>query len=356
MELTGTETQRERLARLGRRLGLPMRHVSSASWRRFVVIFCIGSFGFLFGVLALMLLVDPFDTGRSPVRLKEGVPQQGPRTANVSRGRDQAFNSAIIGNSRVQMIDPAVLSEKTGIPFVALVVQGALPKELLTTWDWFMAHRAEPPKVMVLGIDGVWCSDDFSKQANPFPYWLYSLSTLDYLQGLFRSSSLSGLRNYFSYVIGQRPQAPPNGFWNYENVYGVGTPEQLAHMRQELDKPQGTADVNLGNDFPAAQAVAARIATLPADTKVVLVRPPVYITGMPEPGTPAAKAETVCRDIFAKIAAERPNTYIVDWRLDRPENRDPGNFFDHTHYRRSLAERLEAEIVAIIDGNRVAQP
>ncbi|CAH1658753.1 conserved hypothetical protein [Hyphomicrobiales bacterium] len=356
MQLTGTEAQKERVARFGRRLGLPMRDVSSATWRRFVAIFCIGSFGFLFGVLVLMLLIDPFDTGRSPVRLKEGVPQQGPRTANVSRGRDPAFNSAIIGNSRVQMIDPAVLTEKTGIPFVALVVQGALPKELLTTWDWFMAHRAEPPKVLVLGIDGVWCSDDFSKQVNPFPYWLYSLSTLDYLKGLFRSSSLSGLRNYFSYVIGQRRQARPDGFWNYENVYGVGTPEQLAHMRQELDKPQGTADVNLGPDFPAAKAIAARLAGLPADTTVVLVRPPVYITGLPEPGTPAADAETVCRDIFAKLAAERPNTHIVDWRFDRPENRDPGNFFDHTHYRRSLAERLEAEIVAFIDGKRAAQP
>ncbi|MBX3536093.1 MAG: hypothetical protein KF735_00530 [Chelatococcus sp.] len=356
MQLTGTEAQKERVAGIGRRLGLPMRDVTPATWRRFVAIFAVGAFGFLFGLLSLMLLIDPFDTGRSPIRLKEGVPQQGPRTANVSRGRDPAFDSAIIGNSRVQMIDPAVLTAGTGIPFVALVVQGGLPKELLTTWDWFMAHRQKPPKAMVLGIDGVWCSDDLSKQANPFPYWLYSLSTLDYLQGLFRSSSLSGLRNYFSYVIGQRPQAPRNGFWNYESVYGVGTPEQLAHMRGELDKPQGTADVNLGTDFPAARAIAERLAALPADTTVVLIRPPVYITGMPEQGTPAAAAEPVCRDIFAKLAEERPNTHIVDWRLDRPENRDPGNFFDHTHYRRSLAERLEAEIVAIIDGKRAAQP
>ena len=356
MHLPGTEAQRELVSRLGRRLALPTRDVNPATWWRFTLIFSVASFGFLAGLIALMFLVDPFDTGRSPLRLKEGVPQQGPRTANVSRGRDPTFNSAIIGNSRVQMIDPAALTEQIGIPFVALVVQGGLPKELLTTWDWFMAHRRAPPKVMVLGIDGVWCSDDLSKQLNPFPYWLYSRSAIEYLQGLFRSSSLSGLRNYFSYLIGHRPQARPDGFWDYETVYGVGTPQQLAHMRAELDKPQGTADVNLGSRFPAADAIAARLAALPPETIVVLVRPPVYITGLPEPGSRAAEAEQVCLDVFTKLAAKRPNTRIIDWRLDRPENRDPGHFFDHTHYRKILAKRIEAEIAAAVEDTRAAKP
>lgn len=356
MLLMGTSAQREKLSGFGRRIGVPMRDVTPATWRRFAVIFCLGSFGFLFGLVALMYLVDPFDTGRSPFRLKEGVPQQGPRTANVSRGRDQRYNSAVIGNSRVQMIDPAALTDKTGIPFVALVVQGSLPKEQLATWDWFMAHRKDPPKVMVLGIDGVWCTDDLSKQVNPFPYWLYSLGPMDYLRGLFRSSTLGGLRNYFVYLIGRKPQARPDGFWDYDTIYGTGTPEQKADMLKKLEAPQGTADVNLGSHFPAATAIAERLAQLPADTVVVMVRPPVYITGLPEPGTREADAEGVCLDVFKRLAAGRPNTHIIDWRMDRPEIRDPGAFYDHTHYGKALAMRLEGEIAALVTGAQARRP
>ena len=35
---------------------------------------------------------------------------------------------------------------------------------------------------------------------------------------------------------------------------------------------------------------------------------------------------------------------MIDWRVDRPENRDPALYFDETHYRHPIAERVENEI------------
>ena len=65
-----------------------------------------------------------------------------------------------------------------------------------------------------------------------------------------------------------------------------------------------------------------------------------------------AGADAACRDAYARLAAERPRTALVDWRVDRPENREPDNYFDHTHYRRKIAGPLAADIAAAIIGLR----
>ena len=87
--------------------------------------------------LALVLIVtavyaiDPYDTGRSSLLAKPGVRPQGPRTAAASRGRDQAFNGAIIGNSHIQLLSPERLKAATGLDFVQLSVPATRPEGAL---------------------------------------------------------------------------------------------------------------------------------------------------------------------------------------------------------------------------------
>ena len=47
--------------------------------------------GLVIGVLALLMALDPYDTGRGSLFETKGVRPQGPRTANASRGRDPAI-------------------------------------------------------------------------------------------------------------------------------------------------------------------------------------------------------------------------------------------------------------------------
>jgi hypothetical protein len=98
-------------------------------WRRFVVVFVAATALLLAGTLGFLAALDPYDTGRLELVQRAGVAEQGPRTANASRGRDPHFDSAIFGNSHAQLLRPETLKDETGLNFVSLIVPGTYPKE-----------------------------------------------------------------------------------------------------------------------------------------------------------------------------------------------------------------------------------
>src|SRR5262249_20416176 len=96
------------------------------AWRRCMIAFLAVFFGGLGSIYAFVLAVDPYDTGRFPTPLRsrvsarQGLFETGQRTGSASRGRDLRFNAALFGDSRTQLLDPAKLSEATGLSFVQL--------------------------------------------------------------------------------------------------------------------------------------------------------------------------------------------------------------------------------------------
>jgi hypothetical protein len=328
------------------------------SWSRFAQIFAATAISLFVALCAVLYLVDPFDTGRSPLSLKKGFPApdfQSPMTSrlgNASRGRDETFDAAIIGNSHVQALEPERLTAATGTSFVALVVQASGPRELFALWDWFVAHRASPAKAIVLGIDGPWCAAGPLTTNEPFPFWLYDPSRLAYLKGLLRYDVVvRDLPERIAYLFGLRERARPDGYWDYEPTFtrlGFDGEEK----RRALEGPKLTTDINLTGTFRAADALAERLARLPPQTRVVLLRPPVFVTGLPSPGSGAAVSDRACLATFQAVAAARPNTVVLDWRAHRPELRDAAAFIDHTHYRKKLARLVEADIAREITGGR----
>src|SRR5690348_16104101 len=94
----------------------------SKAWRRWLATFC-GMFFGLGGLLYLLLvLIDPYDTGRFPSFGIQGIGDHSSRTADISRGRDLRFNAAVVGNSTGQRLDPYRLSEMTGLKFTQLSI------------------------------------------------------------------------------------------------------------------------------------------------------------------------------------------------------------------------------------------
>jgi hypothetical protein len=298
----------------------------------------------------LALLVDPYDSGRSPFALKTGVRPQGPRTAAASRGRDPAFAGAIFGNSHVQLVSPEQLTQQTGIPFVSLIAPATGPRETLVLLDWFLRHRKEPAKALVIGVDARWCFADADLPVNrPFPFWLYERSPFAYLRGLLRFDVIEESLRRLSYLMTPSPErARPDGYWDYEAGYEaqgyVADPKLREALREQVD----ISGYNLTGHFPPAIALRELLERAASDVPVVLVRPPNIVTALPVPGTAGADADAGCLNAYTKLAAERPRTALVDWRVDRPENREPDNYFDHTHYRRKIAVPLTADIAAAI--------
>jgi hypothetical protein len=305
-------------------------------------------------LLALAFLVDPYDSGRSPLKLKTGVSPQGPRTAAASRGRDPAFAGAVFGNSHIQLVSPEQLTQQAGIPFVSLIAPATGPRETLVLLDWFLRQRKEAAKALVIGIDVRWCTPDPTLAIEkPFPFWLFENSTARYLVGLLRFDVIEETLRRLRYLTAKAPErARPDGYWDYEAGYEVQgfhiDPVRRAKLLEPLDMSGG----NISGPFPAATALRELLDRAAPDVPVVLVRPPNFVSALPAPGSPSARADAACRDAYARLASERPRTALVDWRVDRPENREPDNYFDHTHYRRTIAVPLAADVAAAIVGLR----
>lgn len=146
----------------------------------------------ILAVMAGLVLLDPYDSGRGPSLLGRGIAVHAPRLANASRGRDAAYEAAILGNSHVQLLSPGRLQAKTGLAFVSLVVPGSGVGEHLSLLNWWLAHRRDPPRAVVIGVDHFACTPgEALLQTNPFPFWLYDRDPVSYLAGLFNTVSVN---------------------------------------------------------------------------------------------------------------------------------------------------------------------
>lgn len=319
----------------------------AAGWTNFIATLLAAAILFSIAFLATAFLIDPYDTGRTLLKLKEGLRPQGPRTSLASRGRDPQFTGAIFGNSHIQLVSPEELRKRTGIPFVSLIAPATLPKEQLATIDWFLRHhRQVPPKAIIVGIDQYWCTPDPTfPNEKPFPFWLLDRSTLGYVAGLMRYDLIEEIPRRLAYLTSRKAErGRPDGYWNYEPDYEIQGFHQRPELRARLEEPVTAGGGNIDGPFPGATALEGLMKSAPPETALILVRPPVYVSGLSKPGTPDADADAACRKAFADLAARRPNTVLLDWRIDRPALHDPNLFFDYGHYRLPIARLVEAEI------------
>ena len=71
------------------------RSVGEVAWRSFVLTFLLVLAGGLAVLYALIIAVDPYDTGRFPTFMPPGVSDVNQQTANASSGRNPIFNAAV---------------------------------------------------------------------------------------------------------------------------------------------------------------------------------------------------------------------------------------------------------------------
>nr|WP_050783534.1 hypothetical protein [Methylobacterium nodulans] len=301
----------------------------------------------LAGYLALALAIDPYDTGRPRLLDRDGVRPQGPRTASASRGRDPAFTGAIIGNSHIQLVTPERLRTETGIPFVQLAVPATGPGEQLTLAAYFLRHHPRP-QALVLAADAFWCGDDPAlPPSKPFPFWLLAPDWPGYLRGLLRSTAAAEVATRIRWAVRpEKRRARPDGYWDYEPEYlRLGDPDDPVRVAARERRPPAEPDPGrAGPAFPAADRLREFAGSLPPQTALVLVFPPVYAGAQAAPGTHRAAAEAACRAALADAVAGHSRHRVIDWSGGRPELADPAAFFDATHYRQPLARRVEADI------------
>ena len=300
-------------------------------------------------VLALMVLVDPYDSGKLGLLGIDGVDNRLTQITAASRARDPNFNAAILGNSTAQMIDPATLSRATGLRFVQLYMTGSIPHEQLAVLDFFLRHH-EQVGALVIAADPGWCVHARpTEEGVPFPYWLYDKSVVTYAVRLISWQAIEQAFQRLSIGLGRRQRMNPDGFVSYEDIWPTGQFKEVGWPRD----PVPALSAEMRTTFPEIAALGDIVRKLPADVPVVIIVPPTFAATVPKPGTETALERGACDAALKAIVAGRPRSNFVSYRVDNALTRDRDNFVDFIHYRPKLARAIEQGIVASLrDGEK----
>ncbi len=313
----------------------------------------LACFGTLAGaallVLALMVLVDPYDSGKLGLLGIDGVDNRLTQITAASRARDPNFNAAILGNSTAQMTDPATLSRATGLRFVQLYMTGSVPREQLAVLDFFLRHH-EQVGALVIAADPGWCVHARpTEEGAPFPYWLYDKSVVTYAVRLISWQAIEQAFQRLSIGLGRRQRMNPDGFVSYEDIWPPGQFKEVGWPRDPV--PALSAEMRV--TFPEVAALGDIVRKLPADVPVVIIVPPTFAATVPKPGTETALERSACDAALKAIVAGRPRSNFVSYRVDNALTRDRDNFVDFIHFRPKLARAIEQGIVASLrDGEK----
>ena len=296
-------------------------------------------------VLALMVVVDPYDSGKLGLLGIDGVDNRLTQITAASRARDPNFNAAILGNSTAQMIEPAELSRATGLRFVQLYTTGSAPREQLAVLDFFLRNHSRVG-ALVLAADPGWCVHARPKEEGaPFPYWLYDRSVVTYAVRLISWQAIEQAFQRLSIGLGWRRRMNPDGFVSYEDIWPPG-------QFKEANAPRDPAPaVSVRVAFPEISALQDVVRKLPPDVPIVIIVPPTFAATVPKPGTDLALEHGACDAALKAVIAGRPRSNFISYRVDNALTRDRDNFVDFIHYRPTLARRIEQGIiVSLRDG------
>jgi hypothetical protein len=316
-------------------------------WRRVLALY--GASVLALGAItsALILALDPYDTGRYSLFAEVGVPNFGPRLTAASRARAREMDTAIIGNSTIQLIDPARLSAQSDGHVVSLTVPGTGPEEQLVIARYFLENHGKGAlRGLVFGIDGTWCAAHLAL-LNPFPFWLYAESDLDYLDNMMRLASARAAMVKARLLLGRGQTAPRNGYDDYER----DRPWDADAARHRLN--QAAVDAAVPDQDAAADNIAAApllaqfLASLPAAVPVALVIPPRYRDPEATPTAPAVARQHACAAAYREVAHGRAKTAMLDF-IEQKDIAGADEFWDPIHYRAAVARRMEAAIAAAL--------
>lgn len=303
----------------------------------------------LLASLAFILATDPYDRGHRNLIGDRGVPEYGQPLRNAGIARQQGYDSALIGNSTFQLINPTNVGRLAGSGrFVSLTMLGARPLEILAMAERFRATHGGRVQALVVGIDQSWCQPDAPvMKGRPFPFWLYGASARDYLAGVLRLDSLRHGVVRIAMALGRSPRMSPDGFEDYEPA--LGWQRELAE--RAVTAPREVAHYHSASaTFPALARLERFLAEIGLAPAAVLVILPRHRASIPMPGSNEFDLESACRARLAQLAANRPRTVVIDHLRNDARAAAIENWWDYTHYRGGVAREIEIDIATALRG------
>jgi hypothetical protein len=318
---------------------------ASRQWRAFVATFAtifVGGLGLVYGFI---VLVDPYGINPYALPIQRAIVSISQRYMYPQLIRSRQFDAFVVGTSTSRLLDPRILNQMFHARFVNLGMDSMTAWEQSTVMDYFVRKVGEP-KVLLVGLDGVWCDSDAVRHRitfRGFPDWLYEDTPTRAFAYLLNYGTLEIAGRLVGYQLGLYPErirndgfevfVPPDDTYDPErarrNIGRRPTPVD----RRESGSPQFS--------FPALPWLDAALARMPNSTKILTFMP-VHVAAQPAPGTRQEQAEIACKRQIAAIAARR-HAIVIDWRIASSITEDDGNYWDALHYRLPLAQRIARE-------------
>ena len=317
---------------------------SAARYRALIGYFLLGIVAGGVIILVALAVLDPYETGE--FGLLPTVHWQG-NMERTSVAANPAFDSAIIGSSRMMLLRPSLLSDRTGLKFVSLGVIGTEAREHMIVLRYYLQHHPNP-RALVFGLDETWCLSPLRKSKS-FKEWPYQSNPITYAAHLYGMTTITEIDALFETIRHSQGPLPADGLMDFEPAFHAAGADRPEIVHPKLVQPRPTVPFTSTSDFPGATELRESLSAVPAATVVILAWEPTYITMLPEPGSAAERAVTACRAAYQLIAEARPRSAVVNWFIDRPENRDESNFLDLVHYRHGVATAFGEDIAAAIN-------
>jgi hypothetical protein len=315
---------------------------ATREWRGFVAVFIATFLGGLGIVYLFIVLMDPY--GINPYSLPIGRPivSISQRYMYPQLIRSRQFDSFVVGTSTSRLLDPHILNEVFHTRFVNLAMDSMTAWEQSTVIDYFVRKVGEP-KVLLIGLDGVWCDSDAVRHRitfRGFPNWLYEDNATAAFVYLLNYGTLEIAGRLVGFHLGLYPERIRNdGFEVFvppDDTYDLQRARRHLGPRPAALAPAETAPPQLS--FPALPWLDQALAQTPNSLKV-LAYMPVHVAAQPAPGTRQQQGENECKRQIAAIAARR-GAIAIDWRIASPITENDANYWDALHYRLPLAQKI----------------
>ena len=303
-------------------------------------------------VFAFIVVVDPYMNiglvdiqGRAPV-------SQNQRFAYPAIARDPAFNSVIIGTSTSRLLDPAALNTESR-RFANLSLNSGTVYEQERTLRLFLRHH-QHVVAAVFGVDGTWCQAEEGIQKltfRTFPQWMYDDNRWNDFLYMFNDKAFENAVRMVQVLRGERTaKYRRDGYRDFTVDFGAWDAGQVRkrlyrdsqHKIQAYRvRPRRKLEEFA---FPQIDVLGELVESLPAETRVLLILPPLHKTFISRTRREMAR----CKGALLNKFENDERVQVLDYLYTSEVTVRDENFWDQLHFTRSVASDIERDVVATL--------
>ncbi|MEM8814011.1 MAG: hypothetical protein AAGF59_15475 [Pseudomonadota bacterium] len=336
------------------------------AWRRFNQTFAVvlaGAFGILF---FLIYLIDPWGVVPFALPMDRPLVDIKQRHLYPMVIRSGRYDSVIIGNSTIRLLDPDDLDDKLNAGFANLAMNDGRAFEQWRLADLYLRELG-PPRNIIVGLDGTWCHPEADARENRitgrgFPEWIYDENPWNDLLHVFNVRTVEFAGRVIVTKAGLRPKrlgdngfavfVPPENDYDPEkaaaHIWGDG-PRSITPVVPAVTLTQ---EERRSLSFPAHKWLSDLMNRTDGATRFILLWAPVHIRSQPVPGSHAAAVEEACKSRIDALALDA-DAVVIDWRRHSAVTSVDLNYWDALHYRIPIAKRIAGCIIDTVSGGAV---